>query len=255
MVENIWASLSLTFFLVLFLGRMVAYWDDIVMLRPPEWIRRILYIVPVRMPFVPLYSAIWQIGTYLLGVFVIVGYFTLSPEEFRTVVDVALWIAIIGLFTVVQYASLFTGIVGQRRVYRVIGSHFDRDIWLSSSRKIFDEKLRYAEKRMKHLVALRKVEIKKARNIFGKQAFKSTKKTPIPPDGPVPHWYQYDPLTQRQQYFIPSVYYFYAPKLPGLIAAIENEIRTKWQHDTGKKKKFWTHGRKIGIYGYYTEWR
>jgi len=224
---------------------------DIVMVRLPSWLRRILYIVDIKRPALPLCSVIYQIGFYSLLIFLLFCYIILSAQEFLELTTVVVIMIITPVtFTTLMYSTVLahTNIF---RIERAINLHFDRKIWLSSSRKIFEDKYKYAEKRMKNLMELRKITIKTGIEIFGKQTFKHTKETPIPKDGriPVAHWYKYDALTGREVYFIPRQCYFYAPKLSGLIAEIENEIRDKWKYDTEKKKEFWKYRWKFGKSG------
>jgi len=247
------------FFIISLLGMglFCANGGDIIMVRPPVWIRRVLYIMDIKRPLLPLYSVIWQIFTYMLLFFLLFCYLTLPTQEFEEVFR-GIWRLFVPIMLIMlAYFTILTIIMRERQIERVIGNHFARDIWLSSSRKIFDAKYKYAEKRMKPFLSSRKIRIMKAKDIYGRPAFKHTKENPIPINVkiPVPHWYKYDPLAQREQYFIPDLYYFYAPKFPGLIAVIESEMREKWKHDAGKKKKFWYHGRSMGRYGPSTEWR
>jgi len=233
-----------------FFGWIFAYAPDVIKIRLPVWARNILLLIYVKKPFLPLHSVIWQIYTYLALILLLLSHVVSTDEEvqgvFMTVTTVAYIAGIIIL--IYSFVLSFTNIF---RIERAINLHFDREIWLSSTRKIFEDKYKYAEKRMKHLIALRTITIKTAIEIFGKQTFEHTEETPIPTDKriPVAHWCKYDALTGREVYFIPHQYYFYAPKISGVIAQIENEIREKWKHDTEKKREFWKYRWKMGKYG------
>ncbi len=89
------------------------------------------------------------------------------------------------------------------QIEEAVFNHFDHDIWLSDSRDIVDSKFEYAMSSVTWWITQGKVEVKKAVDVFGENAFS---------DGGgnlgMITWRE-DPLTGRKKIFKKDEYYFF----------------------------------------------
>jgi RHS repeat-associated protein len=86
----------------------------------------------------------------------------------------------------------------KHQIEEAIFNQFDSNIWLSATRDLVDAKFDYAVKNITNLIVSGRIEVRKAVDVFGKDAFS---------DGMTK---QFDPLTGKYRYYYQNQYYFFA---------------------------------------------
>ena len=105
------------------------------------------------------------------------------------------------------------------QIEEAIYNQFDRSIWISDTRDLVDRKFIYAMNNITYMIATGKIEVKKAIDVFGKDAFYKDSVL-----GMVT--YQYDPLTGKNKYFHQDDYYFFILDCDNLINSIASLEKT-----------------------------
>ena len=107
------------------------------------------------------------------------------------------------------------------KIEEVIYNHFDYSTWISSSRDIVDAKFRDAFSWIAEQIAKGNLDIKKAIDVFGKDAFRNF-------GGALgmATW-QYDPLTKRFKIFRQNEYYLFMldDSMEGYLNTLENALK------------------------------
>jgi len=94
------------------------------------------------------------------------------------------------------------------QIEEAIYNQFDRSVWDSNSRNIVDQKFNYAMQSVTYMIATGKIEVRKAVDVFGINAFTNGRA------------WQYDPLIGSNRYYQQDDYYFFM--IDGAI--LNNEI-------------------------------
>lgn len=85
------------------------------------------------------------------------------------------------------------------QIEEAVYNQFEGNIWKSDTRNLVDEKFNYAMSNISYLMLQGDIEVKKAIDVFGKDAFSESGIN-----------VQYDPLTGRQMVYHQNDYYFFA---------------------------------------------
>jgi len=102
------------------------------------------------------------------------------------------------------------------KIDEAIFNHYNKNVWISSSRNIVDTKFTNAFSWMAHHMAEGNLEIKKAIDVFGSDAFNKNGLT-----------LKFDPLTGTDKIFRDNDYYFFAlnDSMHGYFNIIENALK------------------------------
>lgn len=234
-MEDFLSALGLLAFLALF-GRALTYFGDIVRFKLPHWARRILFVVDIRGSSVGICVIIFHMMIYMM-IILNFGHFiqwsATAYQKFNDFYFELIKVLYSAGFVILIYSWICDWVYKRELVERAILHHFDNDIWISSSRKIVDEKLEYAKSKMTALISDGKVKVNVAVKVFNKSAF--TKHHNITGKATI----QYDPLTGREILYLKEQYYFFALEGSGYISEIEDYIRENWKDDVKGEKRLY----------------
>jgi len=180
-------------------------------------------VTQTALGLIPGFTPVNSIGQRLAGFRKIdVDYWAISGT-IANVADVAAktyWFGVAN--TVVESTAIVYDWLGPQtyKVNEAISNHFSYTVWLSDTRNLVDKKFTYAFSNLSLLVATEKLEVRKAVDVFGQDAFSEWGSLGM-------ITYQFDPLTGEKKLFSQDAYYFFKLdcSMDGKLTDFERTIR------------------------------